>query len=214
VNYNTAILRTNLCDNNPVCQVISECNNEAVFFDLKTNTVCIDEDKCIACGICKIHCSLFVIVHSESDYLYTKENIRKDPRKQSDLQVERFSADVVDKYYLINEVGFQESINTFTKSINGLSFVEIVLKKQNECLYNSIPVSDIIGGLHLYRKIVVENVDDEFIRKAIGFDNYPVILVYNNGELKEKIYSVFKESDNKKQLINQIKQIQTKYGVK
>lgn len=205
--YKTAILRTNLCDNNPDCPMIESCPQHAVKYDEQALRIWVDEKLCIACGKCQDSiCKLFEISKSKADYERIKKKIEEDPRQQSDLQIDRFGADIVDNKYAIEEFNWQQDIEQFTKSTKGLSYVEIVMQRESECLYDSIPVSDCID-ISKYRKVLIYNEEiAEQIRLSYDFLSFPVILVFSNGLLVNKIWGIRKHSD-KDFLLEELKNI-------
>lgn len=212
VKYRTAILHTNLCDNNPDCPMINLCPQHAVKYDNKTLRIWVDEDLCVVCRKCyDEHCRLFEISENESDYKRIKKKIEDDPCQQSDLQIDRFGADIVDNVYAIEESNWKDGIQQFVQSIHGLSFVEVVIQRESECLYDCIPVADCID-IKTYRKVLVysETIAEQ-IRSFFGFLSFPVILVFSNGILVERIWGIYKRSSDTNFLLSKLKKVQIRY---
>lgn len=188
-----AIINYKICDNAKECSGIEVCPTKAIFYDEKKRLI-IDEKKCINCGKCIKTCPAQAIKMAVGDeYKKIKKEIEEDKRKITDLFIERYGAQSVDKNFLINEDGFNNLVFNSKKLTIGEFFNEKLVR----CLIYSIPIKELFN-----------NKDIEYYKVEVGekYKNLPFLVFYKNGKCLGKIEGYF-ENREKKKLIEKIKEI-------
>ena len=106
------LINFKICDNSKDCSGIEACSVGAFYWDEKNKTIAIDNSKCINCGKCESACPVGAIRVAETDEEFEKikKEIEEDPRKVSDLFVDRYGAEPVDPAFLITENKFEIQI--------------------------------------------------------------------------------------------------------
>ena len=195
------LINTKICDNSPECSGIEACPTGALFFDKKKKEIGFDESKCTDCGKC-ICCPVGAIylAHDDKEFEDIKKLLDKDPRKISDLFVNRYGAHLLPDHYVIDE----SEIKTKVVDYPGKVVLEVITDDSIECLLKSIPVKELFvdSEYATYRKALVNNLDN---MKEYDIKKYPCLLFFDNGELKGKIGGYFNIS-KKDELIEKIKE--------
>lgn len=197
------LINFKICDNSKDCNGIDVCPIGAFFWDEKKKTITVDNDKCINCGKCEVSCPVGAIrvARNSEEYEKIKEEIDHDPRKISDLFVDRYGAEPLDPAFLISKGKFKIQIIEATQ----MAVVEFFSHESINCLLRSISIRELFSGLNLkFRKIKVKE-DDELL-KRYKVSKLPSLLVFKNGKLVGKIEGYY-DSGKKKMLLEKIKQI-------
>lgn len=187
-----AIINYKICDNAKECSGIGVCPTGAIFWDEKKHLM-IDEKKCISCGKCAKSCPAQAIrIAIGDEYKKIKKEIEHDKRKITDLFIERYGAQSIDKNILINESAFNNLVLNSRKLVVG----EFFDNESTRCLIYSIPIKELF------------NKNIEYYKVEVGkkYKNLPFLVFYKNGKMLGKVEGYF-ENREKKKLIEEIKKI-------
>jgi NAD-dependent dihydropyrimidine dehydrogenase PreA subunit len=200
------LINFKICDNSKDCNGIQVCPTHTIYWDEKNKTLKIDNSKCISCGKCEESCPVDAIrlSRNEKEYKKIKKEIDEDPRKVSDLFVDRYGATSVSPAFLISPDKFEIQILESTKP----AVVEIFKNSSIKCLLNSIPIKNVLDFDVKFRKIDVS--DDDTLIKKYNVKELPALLFFKNGKLIgmiEGYYNVGKENELKKRVSDIIKKI-------
>lgn len=204
----SVLINFKICDNSKDCNGIKVCPIGAFYWDEKQKTIAIDNEKCISCGKCEESCSVGAIrvAKDEEEFKRIKKEIDKDPRKISDLFVDRYGAVSVFPPFLISTEEFDIHVIQSTK----LAIAELFTDDSIKCLLHSIPIKDLFKDIDaLYRKVKVQE-NDRFLKKY-EVKELPALLFFKNGKLIGKIeghYNIGK----KEKLLEKVNSIISKHG--
>ena len=179
------LINFKICDNAEECDGIRVCPTGAIFWDEKKKSIGIDNSKCISCGKCEKACEVGAIrvAKTPEEYKRIKEEIDKDPRKISDLFIDRYGAQPIEPAFRI-KYGFEQEV---LKSVK-LVAVELYSDDSIHCLLHSIPVKELFKDIDLkYRKV---RATDELI-KEFKIKTLPALLFLKNWKLIGKIEGYF-----------------------
>lgn len=186
------LINFKICDNSVDCSGIAICPIGAFYWDEKNKTIAVDNKKCISCGLCEKSCPVGAIrvAKNKEEYRRIKKEIDKDPRKVSDLFIDRYGAEAISPAFFIQQKDFNIQILESTK----LAAVEFFNGKSIMCLLNSIPIRNLFKGMDIkYRKIFLE--DDSLLREY-KIKKLPALLFFKDGKSIGKIegyYDITKE---------------------
>lgn len=191
-----------ICDNSPECNGAAACPTKAFHFDVDKETLAFDESKCTGCGLCA--CCPAGAIHfarTEEEAKKIKEEIDKDPRKVSDLFVNRYGAQPVRDLFLIEENEFQSNVLDFPRSV----MVEIIDEDSIECLIDSIPIKELLENLPRikYRKIMLKELD---LTERYKINKLPCLLFFHKGQIFGRIEGFYSIREKEK-LIGMIAKI-------
>ena len=198
------LVNFNICDNAKECSGIAVCPTGALTWDETKKTIVIDNTKCISCGKCVGPCPVQAIrvARTDEEYQKIKKEFEADPRKISDLFVDRYGASPVDEACLVPEGKFNLEVLGSDK----LVAVEFFDDDSIQCLRYSIPIKELFAGIEIkYRRFQAGN---DALMEKYKVGKLPSLLFFKNGELIGKIEGYFYQKD-KHQLITKIKQILT-----
>jgi thioredoxin 1 len=201
------LINFKICDNSKDCNGIAVCPTHTITWDEKNKTMKIDNSKCINCCKCEESCPVGAIrvARNEQEYKKIRKEIDEDPRKVSDLFIDRYGAVSVSPAFLIPLDKFDAQILESNKP----AVVELFNNKSIKCLLYSIPIKELFKNFDVkYRKINIS--DDEYLLKKYGIKELPSLLFFNNGKLVGKIeghYRIGKLNELKKKIEDIIKQI-------
>lgn len=199
----SVLINLKICDNAKECNGIAVCPAHALFWDEKKKKIGIDNSKCLSCGKCEKSCGVNAIFVAKTDeeYKKIKKKIDEDPRKISDLFVDRYggtSLKVERGYSDLKEKDFQGRILEAARS---LAVVEVWNDSSIKCLISCIPIKELVSGDDvIYRKFKVEN--QEFFKKY-DITKLPALLFFSKGKLLGKIEG-FYNKDMKEELKKKI----------
>ena len=202
----SVLINFKICDNSKDCNGIAVCPIKAFYWDEKKKTIAVDETKCISCGKCEESCPVDAIrvARNEKEFKKIKKEIDEDPRKASDLFVDRYGATSVSPAFLISPDKFEIQILESTKP----AVVEFFKNSSIKCLLNSIPIKELVNIDVKYRKIDLSN--DDSLLKIYKIKELPSLLFFKNGKLIGKIEGYYKtgsEKELKKRVDEIIKKI-------
>lgn len=106
------LINFKICDNAKECNGIEVCSTGALSWDEKKKTIIIDNSKCISCGKCEEACMVDAIrvAKDEKEYKRIKKEIDQDPRKVSDLFIDRYGGTPIHPAFLIPENKFKVEV--------------------------------------------------------------------------------------------------------
>lgn len=181
-----------ICDNARECGGIEVCPTKAMFFDEKNNQIAIDSKKCINCGACANACPVGAIRFASTDkeFKAIQKEIEDDPRRISDLFVERYGAAPIQDEFLAEAKDFDKLMRGATIPV----VAEVNCEETINCLLKSTPIKDILNAYApkatCYKFIVTE---EEL--HALGLNTSPCLLFYNKGKKVGQIDGYFVNAD-------------------
>lgn len=185
------LINFKICDNAKECYGIEACPTGAFHWDEKRKTIAVDESKCNLCGKCEKACEVNAIrvARTEEEYESIKKEIDQDPRKASDLFVDRYGAQPIHPAFLIPKGNFKTEVLEASK----LTAVEFFKNETIMCLLHSIPVRELFRGLDIkYRKMEIR---DGSLLKKYKVKKLPALLFFRDGKLLGKIEGYFENRD-------------------
>ena len=200
------LINWKICDNAKECNGIEVCPTGALSWDDKKKSIIIDNSKCLSCGACEKACMVGAIKVAKNDEEYEriKKEIDEDPRKVSDLFVDRYGAQPVHPAFLIGEEKFDLEVLESQK----LTVVEVFNDDSIMCLYFSIPIKELFEGQDIkYRKVELKS---DKILKKYNIKTLPALLFFKEGEFLGKIEGYY-DKKKKEELLNKIKKIILKH---
>jgi len=197
----SVLINFKICDNAKECNGVAVCPTGALHWDAKRKQVIIDNAKCVNCGKCEKACEVSAIhvAKSEKDYAKIEKEIKEDPRRVSDLFVDRYGAQPIHTAFLISDSKFQLEVLESAK----LVAVECFNDDSIMCLLRSVPMKELLKNYSLkYRKMIISNE----LSAKLKIKKLPALLFFENGKLLGKIEGYY---DNKKKdiLAGKIKNI-------
>lgn len=199
------LINFKICDNSEDCSGIEVCPTGAFHWDRKNKKLAIDESKCILCGNCEKSCPVGTIrvARNEEEYKRIKKEIDEDPRKVSDLFIDRYGAVPIHPAFLTTENKFDIQILRSTK----LAAVELFNNDSVRCLLYSIPIKELFKDVDIkYRKMEIK---DNFLLKKYKVKELPALLFFSDGKLISKIEGYYNINE-KEEIIKKINKIISK----
>lgn len=157
------LINFKICDNDKACSGMNICPRKVFSWNEEKETLEINNDLCINCGLCVKSCMVSAIRLAKTDEEYNKieKEFEADPRSINDLFIERYGAVPIDNAMIGTEDELEDKMH---------SPRPIILELYNEdsicCLLKSIPVKEILQEFDInarYRKIEV--VSDKLLNK-------------------------------------------------
>jgi NAD-dependent dihydropyrimidine dehydrogenase PreA subunit len=195
------ILNKKICDNAEECSGIVACPTGALYWDTEKEEVAIDNSKCVDCDLCEKACGVGAlrVFHSEEEKKKIEEDIANDPRKVSDLFVDKYGAMPMKNSPFDILYGFEQEILKAGK----IAVVEVFNDDSIECLLHSIPIKELFSDYDIkFRKTEITKE----IKERYQVEKLPSLLFFENGKLIGKIEG-FYEVEKKKVLLDKIKEI-------
>jgi NAD-dependent dihydropyrimidine dehydrogenase PreA subunit len=186
------LINFKICDNAKECNGIAVCPTGALTWNEKKKCIEIDNEKCISCGKCEKACMVdaIFIARNEKEYQKIKKEIDDDPRKRSDLFIDRYGAEPIHPAFLIKEDKFQAEVLESEK----LVMAELFEDDSIMCLLKSIPIKDLLADYAIkYRKVKTgKELNEEYKIKKL-----PALLFFEKGKILGKIEGYY---DNKQKI--------------
>lgn len=194
-----ALINFKICDNAPECSGIEVCPTGAMHFDEEKETIVVDDDKCINCGLCEKACPIGAIrvAKSEEEYERIQKEIEEDPRTIKDLFVDRYGAAPLSEFFMLDANEVEEKVKN-TK----LVLVEVYVEDTIECLIKSIPIKEITANMDKDTLFYKVEATDELSAKY-EISEYPSLLVFKDGKYVDKV-SGYYTSDVKDEFMDKI----------
>jgi len=199
------LINFKICDNAKECSGIEVCPTGALSWDDKNKTIKIDNSKCISCGKCEKACMVNAIrvARDNEEYKRIKKEIDKDPRKVSDLFIDRYGAQPVHPAFLIPEGKFDIEVLESAK----LTVVELFNDDSIMCLLYSIPVSELFRDMDIkYRRMEIK---DNSLLEKYKVKELPSLLFFRDGKLVGKVEGYYEVKD-KEEIMKKIDKIISK----
>lgn len=197
------LINFKICDNSKDCYGIEVCPTGAFYWNDKRKTITVNDKKCISCGKCQeaCHVGAIRIARTKKECERIKREIKEDPRKTSDLFVDRYGAELVGYIYQAPLGEFNIQILEATK----LTVAELFSRNSIECLLYSIPIRELFKNRDVkYRKIEVKESDSTL--KKYKVKDLPSLLFFRNGKLIGKIEGYY-DIRRKKDFLSKINRI-------
>jgi len=204
----SVLINFKICDNAEDCSGAAACPFHAIAWNNKKNTLEIDNSRCHSCGACENACMVGAVhvARTDKEYNKLKKEIEEDPRKVSDLFIDRYGAMPINEAFITKPQDFEREIESYPK----LAVVEIYDNASIECLLRSIPVKELFAGVEArYRK--VEATPE--LKKKHEINKLPALLFINDGKPIGKIEGYFPSSD-RAILIDKVANILREFGQK
>jgi len=196
------LINFKICDNVPECPCIEKCPVNAISYDKKEKKLITDNDKCTNCGICEDECPVGAmrVAKTQKEYKEIEEEIKNDPRKVSDLFMDKYGSQPLDPDVFM----FQKDFSQETLDKDKLTVIELYKPDLIECLLRSIPLRNLFPGKDMkYKKIKVEN---DSILQQFNIKQLPCLLFFNKGQNIGKIQGYY-DADKFDELKTQIDEI-------
>lgn len=185
----------NICDNSPECSGVSVCPTGAIFWDENMvdalgnkGRLCVDNDKCVSCGLCAGDegCPIGAISVSNKKNNGGRE-IKIDEKKVKALFVDRYGAEPIDETLCISD------LSVLSNTQDSISIVETYSDSSIQCLLHSIPVSLIVQKV----ASLTSTSCVRYYKRNIDAENnqeYPILSVFRGNEKIAQINGYFDDS--------------------
>lgn len=186
----SVLINFKICDNARECYGIEFCPTKAFYWDKKNKTIAVDNSNCNDCGICEKKCEVGAVrvARTKEEYEKIKKEIDEDPRKASDLFVDRYGAQPIHGAFIVPEKDFNLHVVESSK----LTVVEMFSQESIKCLLRSIPVKQLFKGIDIkYRKM---EAADSLLRKY-GVKKLPALLFFRDGKMLGKVEGYFESKE-------------------
>ena len=183
----SVLVNFKICDNAKECGGIAVCPVGALSYSEEKDSIVIDNEKCISCGMCEIECPIgaIMVAKNEEEYNKMKKEIDEDKRTIKDLFVDRYGAAPLSQFFMIKIEDIDNKINN-----KCITLIELYNDDSIQCLLKSIPIKDLTKDFKkdtFYYKV---NANNEVLEK-FEIKELPALVVFENGKLKGHIDGYF-----------------------
>ena len=199
------LINFKICDNDKACGGVAVCPTGAIYYDEEKETLSIDNDKCISCGMCEKECPIGAIkvAKDEKEYEILKKQIEEDPRKTKDLFVDRYGATPLSEFFMLDSEEVANKINS-----KNIVLIEFYNDDSIQCLLKSIPIKELLkdfpDSTQFYKVEISEALTNKYKIKEL-----PALVAFESGKMMGKIEGYIDE-DNKEKLMNEIQALKNK----
>ena len=197
----SVLINFKICDNAKECGGVAICPTGALLWNEKKKGIIIDNKKCISCGRCVAECPVdaIFVARNEKEHEKIQKELDADPRKRTDLFIDRYGAVPIQLAFLLSDKEFQAEILDAEK----LMMVEFFLNDSAMCLLKSIQIKELVGNYVVeYRKVEPgKKIIEKYQVKEL-----PALLFFDKGKLLGKIEGYY-EKNKKANLIKKINEI-------
>lgn len=190
-----------ICDNAKECGGITVCKTGALSWNEEKETIEVDNNKCISCGLCEKECPIgaIMVAKNEEEYNKMQKEIDDDPRTTKDLFVDRYGAVAISEFFKIELNDIKEKSEK-----DCLTLIEIYNPDVAECLLKSIPIKDLTKNLPKDTLYYKAECDESFTDYEI--EELPSLLVFKSGKLLGHIDGYY-TIDDKKEVLSKLDDI-------
>lgn len=199
------LINFKICDNDKACGGVAVCPTGAIYYDEEKETLAIDNEKCISCGMCEKECPIGAIkvAKDEKEYEILKKQIEEDPRRTKDLFVDRYGATPLSEFFMLDSEDIANKVNS-----KNIVLIEFYNDDSIQCLLKSIPIKELLkdfpDSTQFYKVEITEALTNEYQIKEL-----PALVAFENGRMIGKIEGYIDE-DNKEKLMNEIQALKNK----
>lgn len=198
------LINFKICDNDRACSGKNICPRGVFGWDEINNTLTIDNEKCISCGLCEKACmvSAIKVAKTEEEYERIEKEFEEDPRSINDLLVDRYGSTPIDAAM----IGEEEEVKVKLLDAKRPLIIELYNEESIMCLLKSIPIKIIADSFDKgtrYRKVEVKS---EELLKEYNIKELPALLFFKDSKLLGKVEGYY-TTDEKKKIIDKIKEI-------
>ena len=199
------LINFKICDNDKACGGVAVCPTGAIYYDEEKETLSIDNDKCISCGMCEKECPIGAIkvAKDEKEYEILKKQIEEDPRRTKDLFVDRYGATPLSEFFMLESEEVANKINS-----KNIVLIEFYNDDSIQCLLKSIPIKELLkdfpDSTQFYKVEISEALTNKY-----QIEELPALVAFENGKMIGKIEGYIDE-DNKEKLINEMQALKNK----
>ena len=199
------LINFKICDNDKACGGVAVCPTGAIYYDEEKETLAIDNEKCISCGMCEKECPIGAIkvAKDEREYEILKKQIEEDPRRTKDLFVDRYGATPLSEFFMLDSEDIANKVNS-----KNIVLIEFYNDDSIQCLLKSIPIKELLkdfpDSTQFYKVEITEALTNEYQIKEL-----PALVAFENGRMIGKIEGYIDE-DNKEKLMNEIQALKNK----
>lgn len=199
------LINFKICDNDKACGGVAVCPTGAIYYDEEKETLAIDNEKCISCGMCEKECPIGAIkvAKDEKEYEILKKQIEEDPRRTKDLFVDRYGATPLSEFFMLDSEDVANKVNS-----KNIVLLEFYNDDSIQCLLKSIPIKELLkdfpDSTQFYKVEITEALTNEYQIKEL-----PALVAFENGRMIGKIEGYIDE-DNKEKLMNEIQALKNK----
>lgn len=188
-----------ICDNAKECGGIAVCPTGALSYNDEENTIVIDNEKCISCGLCEKECPIGAIqvAKTEDEYQKIKKEIDEDKRTTKDLFVDRYGATPLSEFFMIEAEEIENKVAN-----DNITLVELYNDDSIQCLLKSITIKELTEEMPkdtLFYKVSAT----EQVLKKYDINELPALLIFKKDKLLGHIdgyYTVNQKEDMLKEI--------------
>lgn len=198
----SVLVNFKICDNAKECGGIAVCPTAALSYDEEKNTIVIDNEKCISCGLCEKECPIGAIqvAKNNEEYQRISKEIDEDQRTTKDLFVDRFGATPLSDFFMLDVKELKSKVAN-----NNITLIELYDDDSIQCLLKSIPIKELTQQLPkdtlFYKVEATQEIVEE--HKIVEL---PSLLIYKKNILLGHIDGYYPE-EQKEDIISKIKSI-------
>ena len=180
---------------------IAVCPTGALSWNEEKETIEIDNNKCISCGLCEKECPIgaIMVAKNNEEYQKIKKEIDEDPRTTKDLFVDRYGAVAISDFFKIELEEIKEKVEK-----DCLTLIEVYNPDVVECLLKSIPIKELTKNLPsdtLFYKAESDKTIDEYKIMEL-----PSLLIFRKSKLLGHIDGYY-TIDEKEKVISKLSSI-------